>query len=97
MITLMFQGAPAESAQPATAGAPTTVEGRSTTFQPVEGGPEQHSGTTLLVEAYVVLWGILMVWLLFTWRRQKTLASRLGDLEQAIDRAASKLEKSGKK
>ena len=39
---------------------PTTPEDRSTTFQPVEGGPEQHSGSTLLVEAYAVLWVILM-------------------------------------
>ncbi len=72
---------------------PTTPEGRATTFQPVEGGPEQHSGATLLVEAYVVLWLLLMGWLLLVWRRQKTVNGRLDDLERAIDRAAARLEK----
>jgi len=80
--------APADSAH-----APLTPDGRSTTFQAVEGGPEQHSGTTLLVEAYAVLWVILMVWLLLVWRRQKDVGARLDDLEKAIDRAAAKLEK----
>jgi hypothetical protein len=99
MTTFMIQGAPGASAQaPGTPATSTTPDGRSTTFQPVEGGPEQHSGTTLLVEAYVILWVILMAWLLFTWRRQKAVGARLEGLEQAIDRAASKLEKSaGKK
>jgi hypothetical protein len=89
---LQGQAAPADTAQ-TTTGVPTTPEGRSTTFQPVEGGPEQHSGSTLLVEAYVVLWVILMGWLLLTWRRQKAVGARLDDLEKAIDRAAAKLEK----
>jgi hypothetical protein len=76
---------------PASSG-PKTADDRSTTFQPVEGGTEQHSGTTLLVEAYVVLWVILMAWLLL-WRKQATMGGRLDDLERAIDRAASKGEK----
>ena len=50
--------------------APTTPDERSTAFQAVEGGPEQHSGTTLLVEAYAVLWVILMAWLAPQWQRQ---------------------------
>ena len=79
-------------AQPASS-ATLTPDGRSTAFQPVEGGPEQHSGTTLLVEAYAVLWVILMAWLLLVWRRQKTVNTRLDELEHAIDRAAAKLEK----
>jgi hypothetical protein len=88
---LQGQAAPADTAQ-TTTGTPTTPEGRSTTFQPVEGGPEQHSGSTLLVEAYVILWVILMAWLLLTWRRQKTIGARLDDLEKAIDRAATKVD-----
>ena len=85
------QAAPAESAKPADG--VTTPEGRSTAFQAVEGGPEQHSGTTLLVEAYAVLWVILMGWLLLVWQRQKNVGGRLDALEQAIDRASAKLEK----
>ncbi|HEY2511847.1 MAG TPA: CcmD family protein [Polyangiaceae bacterium] len=67
-----------------------TPDDRSTTFQPVEGGGENRSGTTLLVEAYVVLWVLLLGWLLLVWRRQAAINARLGDLEQAIDRAAAK-------
>ncbi len=82
--TTEVQAPPAASAQ--------TPDSRATTFQPVEGGPEQHSGSTLLVEAYAVLWVILMAWLLFLWRRQATLRVRLDRLEGVVDRAAAKLD-----
>ena len=55
------------SATPAASGA-ATPDDRSTTFQPVEGGTEQHNGATLLIEAYAVLWVILMTWLFLQWR-----------------------------
>lgn len=91
-------GAPA--ALPATAGttgtpAPssTTPDGRSTTFQPVEGGAETRSGGTLMVEAYVVLWVILMAWLVMLWRKQGALTARLDDLERAIDEGAARAAK----
>jgi hypothetical protein len=71
-----------------------TPEDRSTTFQPVEGGTEQHNGATLLIDAYAVLWVILMAWLFFQWRRQAALGTRIDDLERAIDRAVAKSEKS---
>jgi hypothetical protein len=76
------------TAAPASSG----PDDRSQTFQPVEGGPEQHSGSTLLVEAYAVLWVILMAWVLFMWRRQASLGARLEGLERAIDRAAAKAQ-----
>ena len=92
MIQNTTQAPPAESGKTAD-GTPTTPDGRATTFQAVEGGTEQHSGTTLLVEAYAVLWVILMGWLLLMWRRQATVGARLDELEKAIDRAAAKLQK----
>jgi len=67
-----------------------TPDGRSTTFQAVEGGGETRSGSTLLVEAYAVLWLILMTWLVLLWRKQASLNARLDGLERAIDRAAAK-------
>jgi hypothetical protein len=79
---------PAAGAAPAA----STPDDRSTTFQPVQGGPEQHSGSTLLIEAYAVLWVILMAWVLFMWRRQASLGARLAGLEQALDRAAAKAQ-----
>jgi hypothetical protein len=79
--------------KPMTAPEVTTPDGRSTTFQPVEGGGETRSGSTLLVEAYVVLWMILMAWLVMLWRKQAGLTARLDDLERAIDKAAAKPQK----
>ena len=69
-----------------------TADDRSTTFQPVEGGTEQRSGSMLLIEAYTVLWLILMAWLVFQWRRQAAIGARLDGLERAIDRAAAKAD-----
>jgi hypothetical protein len=83
-------GAPA----PTLAGAPTpsavtpsAADDRSTTFQGVDTGTETHSGSTLMVEAYAVLWVILMGWIVMLWRKQSVLHSRLDDLERAIDGA----------
>lgn len=74
------------SAQPETASPPD----RATAFQPVQGGGEHRNGAMLMVEAYVVLWVVLMAWLLLLWRRQRGLVQRLDDLERTIDRAAEK-------
>ena len=87
----MIQAAETQTA-PAASGT-KAPDDRSTTFQPVEGGTEQHSGATLLIEAYAVLWIILMGWLVFQWRRQGALGARLDGLERAIDRASAKAEK----
>jgi hypothetical protein len=80
----------------ATASAAVTPDGRSTTFQAVEGGTETRSGETLLVSAYSALWLILMAWLALMWRKQASVSTRIDDLERAIDRAAAKAEKAGK-
>jgi hypothetical protein len=82
----------ADPTAPAPSGA-HSPDDRATSFQPVEGGTEQHNGATLLIEAYAVLWVILMGWLVFQWRRQSALGARLEGLERAIDRAAAKAEK----
>lgn len=82
----------AESQPAAPASAPAAPSDRSTTFQPVEGG-ETRSGATLMVEAYAVIWVILMVWLVMLWRKQNALNGRLEDLDKAIDRAAAKAKK----
>jgi CcmD family protein len=67
-----------------------TPNDRATTFQPVQGNAgEQYSGTTLLVSAYAVLWIVLFAWIAIVWRKQSGLASRLGDLERVLDKAAA--------
>jgi CcmD family protein len=63
---------------------------RATTFQAVQGNAtEQYSGTTLLVTAYAVLWVVLFAWIAIVWRKQSALASRVGDLERVLDKAAA--------
>jgi CcmD family protein len=81
---------PPDGAKTTNASNPDT---RSTTFQSVEGGPETHSGSSLLVSAYAVLWVILMAWLFSLWRKQANLHAKIDDLEKTLDRAAAKLEK----
>jgi CcmD family protein len=70
--------------------APSAPSDRSTTFQPTEGGTETRSGQTLMVEAYAVIWTILMVWLVVLWRKQASLNQRLDGLESAIVKASSR-------
>lgn len=72
-----------------TAAESTAPDGRSTSFQPVEGGTEQRSGATLAVEAYAIIWMLLMLWLVLLWRKQAALNLRLEGLEGAIVRASA--------
>lgn len=71
-----------------------TIEGakapddRATSFEAVEGGRESKSGETLLVAAYASLWLILLGYVLFLWRKQRSLETRLDDLESAAARRA---------
>lgn len=63
----------------------------ATTFQPVTNdGAQQHSGTTLVIAAYAILWVVLMAWLLAMWRKQAMLHAKIDGLEKAIDRAVAK-------
>lgn len=68
---------------------PRTADGRSTTFQAVQGEPEHYSGETLLVTAYALIWVILLVWIALVWRKQSALDARLTGLEREIDKAAT--------
>lgn len=84
-----------QATEPTTAAPASSTPGdRATTFQAVESGGETRSGSALLVEAYAVLWVILMAWLWISWRKQAALHGRLAELERALDRAAAKAEKS---
>lgn len=72
--------APAASASAAAAPSP---DARSTEFRPVE-KTEVRSGEVLLVEAYAVIWVILFGLVLFSFRRQKRLDSRIDELTQEL-------------
>lgn len=74
---------------PASPVASSNPDSRDTQFQAVDGGTETHSGQTLMVEAYAVLWIILMGFVVAMWRKQSSINTRLDDLEKTIDRAAA--------
>ena len=93
-----FTAALAASGTPATSSsASADPDSRATEFTAVEGGNQQYSGSTLLVEAYAAIWLILMVWLFMLWRKQASLTARLDGLEAAIDRAAAQPAPAAKK
>lgn len=71
-----------------TASQPSAPDDRATDFKAVEGATGEHySGYTLMVEAYAAIWMILMLWLVFLWRKQIDLTARVTGLEGAIARA----------
>jgi CcmD family protein len=68
-----------------------TPNDRATEFQAVQGNPtEQYSGAVLLVAAYAVLWVVVFAWVALMWRKQRTLDTRLAELEAVLDKAAAK-------
>lgn len=77
--------------------APKSVDDRSTTFRPVQAGPEMQSGERLLVEAYAAIWVILFALLLLGWRRQKRIDARIAGLEAAVAQAREDVAAATKK
>ena len=75
---------------------PSPADDRATEFKAVDGTGETFSGYTLMVEAYAAIWLILMVWLVFIWRKQADLTARVEGLEGAINRAERKSGGGGK-
>ena len=58
---------------------------RSTQFVPVEGGgPETTDASTFMVAAYVLMWLCTVFFILHTWRKTRSVESRLGELQKAI-------------
>jgi CcmD family protein len=76
------QGAPAPSSDH------TSADDRSTAFQAVQNGGEHYSGEMLLIAAYAIIWVILLGWVALVWRRQRTITTRLDDLEEVLNKAS---------
>ena len=57
---------------------------RSTEFVAVQGGGETTSAASLLIAAYLVIWGLLFAFIFLSWRRQGRVEARIGELEKAI-------------
>jgi CcmD family protein len=62
----------------------TDPSARSTEFVAVQGGGETTSAATLLIIAYIVMWGLLLGFVFLSWRRQGRVETRLSELEKAI-------------
>lgn len=65
-------------------GAPLTPADRSTEFVPVQGGSDGTSAEVLLVAAYLLMWAMLLVFLLLTWRKQTRIETRISELSSAL-------------
>jgi CcmD family protein len=63
---------------------------RSTEFVPFSGNEETSNAGTLLVVAYLLMWAAVFGFLFLSWRRQRKIDARLGELEQALKKADSK-------
>jgi len=77
------QGAPGASGQ-------GTADDRGTSFRAVEGGNQMQSGEKLLVEAYAVIWIVILVFVASMFRRQRRLDRRIETLEAALQKARAK-------
>ena len=68
----------------------TATDDRAQAFRPVEGGNEMQSGEKLLVEAYAVIWIVILVFVASMFRRQRRLDRRIETLEAALQKARAK-------
>jgi hypothetical protein len=71
-------------AQPATSATLADPSSRSTEFVAVEGGGETTSAASLLIAAYVLMWGLVFAFVFLSWRRQARVETRISELEKAI-------------
>ncbi|MRG91607.1 CcmD family protein [Polyangium spumosum] len=67
-----------------------TADDRSTSFRAVEGGNQMQSGEKLLVEAYAIIWIVILVFVASMFRRQRRLDRRIETLEAALQKARAK-------
>lgn len=87
--SLLLQAATPGDAKPTEAQAavaqPAAAQpGTGTGFAPVEGGPEMQSGEALLVEAYAIMWILVLGFVVLAWRRTLAFERRLDTLEAAL-------------
>jgi len=70
--------------EPATSATLSDPSSRSTEFVAVQGGGETTSAASLLIGAYLLMWGLLFVFVFLSWRRQARVETRISELEKAI-------------
>jgi len=68
----------------------TDPSARSTEFVAVQGGGETTSAATLLIVAYLVMWGLLLGFVYLSWKRQGRVEIRLSELEKSLGSGSPK-------
>lgn len=77
--------APAGSAGPTPADSAHTAAAAQSEFVPVRGAAEHSTSAELmLVLAYILMWTLLLGFVYFGFRRQRSLAARIEHLERAL-------------
>lgn len=66
---------------------PKSPENKDDTHKPVGDQPEIQSGEALVVEAYAVIWIIILGFVIVAWMRTRALAGRVDVLERALAKA----------
>ncbi|MFO0589579.1 MAG: CcmD family protein [Polyangiaceae bacterium] len=82
-------------APPAPTGTAQTPDDRGQAFRAVDGGGQMQSGERLLVIAYMAIWLCVVIFVIFSSRKQSRIEARIGALEGALSktRAADKTSK----
>jgi hypothetical protein len=67
----------------------TTPKGdpRVTSFSAGDAGQDPMRNFGFTVAAYAIFWAMLLGLVLASWRRQRAIESRLGDVERSLDKA----------
>ena len=74
-------------APPAPTGTAQSADDRAQSFRAVEGGGEMQSGDRLLVIAYMAIWLCVVIFVIFSSRKQSRIDARIGALEGALAKA----------
>lgn len=86
--TAAVTAAPASSAAPA---ATTSSPGK-----PIDDN-QMQSGEALLVEAYMVIWVLVLGYVFLAWRRTRALEDKMETLEAALQKTRAAAESAAKK
>lgn len=87
--------APATSAAPASSATPSSATTASP-GQPIVDN-EMQSGEALLVEAYMVIWVLVLGYVFLAWRRTRAIEDKMETLEAALQKTRAAAESAAKK
>lgn len=87
--------APATSSAPASSATPSSATTASP-GQPIVDN-QMQSGEALLVEAYMVIWVLVLGYVFLAWRRTRAIEDKMETLEAALQKTRAAAESAAKK